>query len=154
MKRATPSHKPQAGILGLAALSDQEQASIRKHLSNGHGLNLVVALSGGKDSTAMALRLAELGVPFKLLYTPTGAELPEVRAHIERIVQETGAELIDLGVPSLAELIEEQRCLPNFRMRWCTRMIKIEPVQQWWVVRDWKPGKGSKLIKISCYRLS
>lgn len=101
------------------------------HASQGQARNLVVALSGGKDSTAMALRLAELGVPFQVLYTPTGDELPEVQRHIERVIRACDAEMVDIGAPTLAQLIEEQQCLPNFRMRWCTRMIKIDPVQEY-----------------------
>jgi PP-loop superfamily ATP-utilizing enzyme len=87
----------------------------------------IVAFSGGKDSTAMALRMAETGENFSLLYTATGNELPEVREHINKIVEYTGVDLIDLKAPTLSELIAEQNCLPNWRMRWCTRMIKIEP---------------------------
>jgi len=93
--------------------------------------HIVVAFSGGKDSTALALRLNETGVRFRLLNTPTGNELPGVREHIERIANHTGAELVDLKAPTLAELIEEQKALPNWRMRWCTRMIKIEPCAEW-----------------------
>lgn len=93
--------------------------------------NLVVAFSGGKDSTALALRLKEVGKPFRLLNTPTGNELPGVREHIERIADHTGSELVDLKAPTLAELIDEQQALPNWRMRWCTRMIKIEPCAEW-----------------------
>jgi hypothetical protein len=95
----------------------------------------IVAFSGGKDSTAMALRMAELGEPFKLLHTATGNELPGVREHLEKVVRATGAELIDLKAPTLGELIDEQGCLPNWRMRWCTRMIKIEPVSRWIAVQ-------------------
>src|SRR5262245_37676527 len=42
----------------------------------------VVALSGGKDSTAVALRLAEIE-PREYVYlcTPTGDELPAMLAH-------------------------------------------------------------------------
>ena len=42
----------------------------------------VVALSGGKDSTALALRLAEIE-PREYIYvcTPTGNEPPEMFAH-------------------------------------------------------------------------
>ena len=40
-------------------------------------MSLIIAFSGGKDSTAMVLRLSELGEDFKLLFTPTGDELPE-----------------------------------------------------------------------------
>lgn len=46
-------------------------------------MGTIVAVSGGKDSTAMALRLAELEEPKvdAWLYTPTGDELPEMEAH-------------------------------------------------------------------------
>jgi len=92
---------------------------------------LVVAFSGGKDSTSMALRLAENGEEFRLLHTPTGNELPEMREHLERVVKMTGAQLIIPPGPSLDDLIHEQNCLPNWRMRWCTRMLKIEPCEEW-----------------------
>jgi len=51
----------------------------------------VIALSGGKDSTAMALRLAELHPEreFVRLITPTGNELPEL---LRKII--AGAELL------------------------------------------------------------
>lgn len=46
----------------------------------------VVALSGGKDSTAMALRLRELNPDIDYTYscTPTGNELPEMELSLER----------------------------------------------------------------------
>ena len=46
----------------------------------------IVALSGGKDSTALALRLAELE-PREYVYvcTPTGDELPEMFAHWRKL---------------------------------------------------------------------
>lgn len=91
------------------------------------GSRLVVAFSGGKDSTALALRLHELGEPFKLLFTPTGNELPELKAHLDSVVTATGAELLLPSGPSLAKLIEEFDALPNWRQRWCTRLIKIVP---------------------------
>jgi len=92
---------------------------------------ITVAFSGGKDSTALVLRLHELGNDLRLIHTATGNELPGVREHLERVVEYTGAELIDLNAPTLEELIIEQQALPNWRMRWCTRMIKIEPCAEW-----------------------
>ena len=112
-----------AGALLLALLSDERQA-----LPVGR---LVAALSGGKDSTAMALRLAQLGVSFSVLYTPTGNELPGVDEHVRWLLDATGAPLLDVQAPTLEELVYEQQCLPSFRMRWCTRMIKIEPALRW-----------------------
>ncbi len=87
----------------------------------------IVAFSGGKDSTSTALRLAEDGEDFVLLFTPTGNELPELHDHIERIVELTGKTLVRPPNRSLAEWIEFYNALPNWRMRWCTRQIKIEP---------------------------
>jgi hypothetical protein len=91
---------------------------------------LVAAFSGGKDSTAMALRMAENGERGTLLYTPTGDELDDLAEHIERVRLMTGWELA--VVPSkwtLESLIAHFGALPNNRQRWCTRMLKIEPAK-------------------------
>jgi 3'-phosphoadenosine 5'-phosphosulfate sulfotransferase (PAPS reductase)/FAD synthetase len=88
----------------------------------------VLAFSGGKDSTALALRLAELGEEFILFFTPTGDELPDCIDHIARVTALTGRPLVARSCGrSLRGLIEAKACLPNQNMRWCTRMLKIEP---------------------------
>jgi 3'-phosphoadenosine 5'-phosphosulfate sulfotransferase (PAPS reductase)/FAD synthetase len=87
----------------------------------------IVAFSGGKDSTALALRLHELGESFALLFTPTGDELPDLEAHIAAMVARIGCELIVPPNRTLYDWIATYGALPNFRMRWCTRQIKIEP---------------------------
>ena len=88
----------------------------------------VVALSGGKDSTAMALRLRELhpARQFEYVLTPTGDELPEMEAHWNRLESILGP-LTRLNGISLFDLIEEQKMIPNFRARFCTRILKLEP---------------------------
>lgn len=85
-----------------------------------------VAFSGGKDSTAMAYRLAETGERFSLLFTPTGNELPELKAHIDRVVFDLGVPLATPANHSLEFWIREHQALPNNRQRWCTRQLKIE----------------------------
>lgn len=87
----------------------------------------VVAFSGGKDSTAVALLLHERGEEFDLLFTPTGNELPELVGHMDRVVQRVGKRLIVPPNRSLADWIGHFDALPNNRQRWCTRLIKIEP---------------------------
>ncbi len=87
-----------------------------------------VAFSGGKDSTAMVLRLAEIGEPFECVFTATGNELPELTHHIERILSLAGSPTLHKPPgPSLESLMTEFNALPNWRQRWCTRMIKIVP---------------------------
>ena len=45
-------------------------------------MNHIVALSGGKDSTAMTLRLAKVEPrDYRYVITPTGDELPEMYDH-------------------------------------------------------------------------
>ena len=93
----------------------------------------IVALSGGKDSTAMALRLREVepDTPFEYVITPTGDELPEMIAHWRKVAELLGAKLTALTSGySLNSLIEAQHAIPNNRMRWCTRMLKIEPFKK------------------------
>jgi len=92
---------------------------------------LIVAFSGGKDSTAMALRLHELGQSFKLLYTPTGDELPELALHIAHVVELTGAELIQPTTKTLFDYVDAWNMLPSQKSRWCTRVLKIEPCIAW-----------------------
>lgn len=88
----------------------------------------VVALSGGKDSTALALRLAEVEPrDYEYVFTPTGDELPDMVEHWKRLMQLLGKPLKPLNVESLAGLVKRNNALPNWRMRFCTRQIKIEP---------------------------
>ncbi len=92
----------------------------------------VVALSGGKDSTAMALRLAEVE-PRDYVYvcTPTGNEPPEMFAHWRMLGDRLGKSIIPVMGGTLKGLIEKQNALPSWRQRWCTRMLKIEPFTAW-----------------------
>lgn len=88
----------------------------------------IVAVSGGKDSTAMALELQEREPgDYEFAITPTGRELPPMVAHWENLERILGKKLIRVPAPTLGDLIIKQRALPNQRMRWCTRMVKIEP---------------------------
>jgi 3'-phosphoadenosine 5'-phosphosulfate sulfotransferase (PAPS reductase)/FAD synthetase len=89
----------------------------------------VVGLSGGKDSTALALWLVENEPrPYEFICNRTGNELPEMIAHWERLERVLGQPIKPVTHSTdLIGLCEEMNMLPNFRMRWCTRILKIEP---------------------------
>lgn len=88
----------------------------------------IVALSGGKDSTAMALRLAEVEPDnYEYCITPTGRELPEMVEHWQKLECLLGKPLTRIPGPSLLDKIKQYKTLPNFRLRYCTREVKIEP---------------------------
>lgn len=89
----------------------------------------VVGLSGGKDSTALALWLVE-NEPrdYTFICNATGDELPEMVAHWEELERLLGSPLVPVThTLDLIALCETQNALPNWRQRWCTRMLKIEP---------------------------
>jgi len=96
----------------------------------------IVALSGGKDSSALALRLQEIE-PRNYVYicTPTGDELPEMEDHwqcLSRLLGQPILRLRDPKFPTIYDLIREFKMLPNWRARWCTRILKIETSQMFY----------------------
>jgi 3'-phosphoadenosine 5'-phosphosulfate sulfotransferase (PAPS reductase)/FAD synthetase len=96
----------------------------------------IVPMSGGKDSTALAFRLRELNPTTDYTYvcTPTGDELPEWFVHMRQLADRLGSPIIPImHRVGLNGLVAEQNAIPNWRQRWCTRMIKIEPFQAWLV---------------------
>ena len=96
----------------------------------------VIGLSGGKDSTvlAFALREKEPDTNWEYICTPTGDELPDMQYHWLKLEKLLGKKLIRITnqkAPTLDALINIQQAMPNFRQRWCTRMLNIEPTIAW-----------------------
>lgn len=106
----------------------------------------VVPLSGGKDSTALAVYLSQnySNVEFEYVFSDTGAELPETYAYFDRLEHVLDASVTRvsalemLGVPEKpgrtafdVVLFEHfAGFLPSPRSRWCTRMLKIHPFER------------------------
>lgn len=89
----------------------------------------IIGLSGGKDSTALALRLAEIEPrKYEYICNETGNELPEMRAHWALLEDMLNTRITPIRYHTdLFGLIEQEKMIPNFRSRFCTRMLKIEP---------------------------
>lgn len=87
----------------------------------------IVFLSGGKDSSALAVELKERhpGTDFLYVCTPTGNELPEMVAHWARLGEILGSPIVPVAHPDgLAGLIEKKQAIPNHFKRWCTDYLK------------------------------
>lgn len=97
------------------------------------GIAHVVAISGGKDSTCLALALKEKEPrPYTYIYTPTGDELPDMVGHILLLEQMLGQPIIKLTNGTLATQIDANRMLPNVFARWCTRLLKLRPAGEFY----------------------
>lgn len=95
------------------------------------GVAHVGGMSGGHDSSIMAVLLVEREPrPYNWLCTPTGDELPEMFAHWRSMGERLGGRILPVMAKTLRQVIDEQKTLPNFRMRFCTRIIKIEPYRR------------------------
>ena len=97
-----------------------------------HGVLHVVALSGGHDSTALAFLLKEQNpnIPYNYVCTPTGNELPAMFEHWLNLGERLGSQLIPIMGGTLHRVIRQQKMIPNFRARFCTRILKIEPYRK------------------------
>lgn len=96
----------------------------------------IVFISGGKDSSAMALKLKELNphIDYKYVITPTGDELPVMISHWKKLEDKLGVKFIvlrDPDTPTIYDLIDYFKALPNWRQRWCTRILKIEVAEKY-----------------------
>lgn len=93
----------------------------------------IVALSGGKDSTALAVLLNEHEPrDYTYVCTPTGDELPELIDHWLMLGKLLGKPILPVTTgKSLSGLIRKWNALPNNRQRWCTRVLKLEAYYGW-----------------------
>ncbi len=91
-----------------------------------------VSFSGGADSTALAIYLADKGEDFTLLMADTGAELPETYWIAPRVARELGRELVVVSAATFYErLVAYGFMLPGIRVRWCTRELKQIPLNEY-----------------------
>jgi 3'-phosphoadenosine 5'-phosphosulfate sulfotransferase (PAPS reductase)/FAD synthetase len=106
----------------------------------------VVSFSGGKDSTAMLLRLIEEKKPIDaIIYFDCGSfEWPQMSEHIKLVEKNTGKQIIKIhshkDFLELASKLQpnnkEINGWPTPMMRWCT-MIKINMIRQ--TLRPYRP---------------
>lgn len=93
----------------------------------------ILGLSGGKDSAALAIYLKDQGRDDRIEYffCDTGAELREVYEYLDRLEDYLGRPIIRLssGRDFDHHLKRFNGFLPAPHARWCTRVMKIEPLE-------------------------
>lgn len=98
----------------------------------------IVMLSGGKDSTALALYLRERHPDrnFEYVFCDTHKELPETYEYLARIEAQLGQQIIRLSSAHGERGFDHYLkiyggFLPSPKQRWCTRQLKIEPFERY-----------------------
>jgi hypothetical protein len=76
---------------------------------------------------AVLLRETHPDIPFQWVCTPTGNEPPEWFAHMRQLRDRIGPIQPIMLPGGLEGLMRHYNALPNWRQRWCTRQLKIEP---------------------------
>ena len=93
----------------------------------------ICGISGGKDSSALAVYLRDKVPDMEYFFCDTGAELPETYEYLTRLQVILGQEIVRLnahrGFDHWFEVF--RGTLPSPQMRWCTRNMKIKPIEEW-----------------------
>lgn len=99
----------------------------------------VLGISGGKDSAALAIYMRdhhpELDIDY--FFTDTGEELPEVHEFLGKLEGYLGKPIARLnpGRDFRFWLRQYNHFLPSPQTRWCTRMLKLRPFEEW--IKPW-----------------
>ncbi|MYE66770.1 MAG: phosphoadenosine phosphosulfate reductase family protein, partial [Acidimicrobiia bacterium] len=93
----------------------------------------ICGISGGKDSSALAVYLRKRVPQMEYFFCDTGAELPETYEYLTRLEVILGAQIVRLNAErGFDHWFEVFRgALPSPQMRWCTKNMKIKPIEAW-----------------------
>lgn len=98
-----------------------------------NGTRSVCGISGGKDSSALAIYLRDRVPDMEYFFCDTGAELPETYEYLNKLEVVLGKPIARLNSErGFDHYFEVYRgMLPSPQMRWCTRQMKIKPLEDW-----------------------
>ena len=93
----------------------------------------VMGISGGKDSSALALYMRDRVPQMEYFFCDTGSELPETYEYLQRLETALGKPITRLNADRNFDhwLWVYQGALPSPQMRWCTKALKIKPLEEW-----------------------
>lgn len=93
----------------------------------------ILNLSGGKDSTALAVFMKDKIEDMEYVFCDTEKELPETYDYLDRVEAYLGKPIIRLNADRAFDhwLQVYGGLLPSSQTRWCTRKLKIEPFEEY-----------------------
>lgn len=100
-----------------------------------YGVKHILALSGGKDSAALAVYMREKypDLEMEYVYTDSGCELPETYEYLDRIRAVLNIDITVIKSPRNFDywLKYFNGVLPSPQNRWCTRLLKLKPFEEY-----------------------
>jgi Phosphoadenosine phosphosulfate reductase family len=95
----------------------------------------ILGISGGRDSAALAVHMRQTRPELNLEYffTDTGKELAEVYTFLDKLEGFLGKPITRLNPDRDFDfwLKEYNHFLPSPKTRWCTRQLKLRPLEHW-----------------------
>ncbi len=93
----------------------------------------ILGLSGGKDSTALAIYLRDAIPQLEYVFCDTNEELPETYEYLDKLETFLRKPIVRINTerPFKHFLDIYQGMLPDSRTRWCTRMLKLVPFERY-----------------------
>jgi 3'-phosphoadenosine 5'-phosphosulfate sulfotransferase (PAPS reductase)/FAD synthetase len=94
----------------------------------------ILSLSGGKDSTALAVYMRDRVPEMEYVFLDTGKELPETYEYIEKLEAYLGKKIERLKRHDVTfeDLLQARNgFLPSPKVRWCTEYLKIIPFERY-----------------------
>ncbi|MEH0021517.1 MAG: phosphoadenosine phosphosulfate reductase family protein [Desulfobacter sp.] len=93
----------------------------------------ILSLSGGKDSTALALYMRDRVPEMEYVFCDTGEELTETYEYLNLVESYLGKKIIRLNAKAGFKhwLKVYGGYLPGPRMRWCTKQLKLKPFEKY-----------------------
>lgn len=92
----------------------------------------ILGLSGGKDSAALAIYMRDKVEDMEYFFADTGKELPETYEYLDKLRARLGIEIKTLGSDRGFDkwLDVYGGMLPSPKARWCTKVLKIQPIEE------------------------
>jgi len=96
-------------------------------------LRHICGISGGKDSSALAVYMRDKVPQMEYFFCDTGAELPETYEYLDKLETALGKGITRLNARKGFDhwFTVYRGALPSPQMRWCTKKMKIEPLEEW-----------------------
>ena len=140
LERSGVAERPALSLAALAAVSRGFLSRLGR-ATNAKGVEAlthhdsyrhILGLSGGKDSTALAVYMRDRIPEMEYVFCDTQKELPETYEYLDRLEAYLGKPVKRLNDKRGFDhwLKVYGNYLPSSRMRWCTRMLKLKPLEE------------------------